>query len=90
MSKMSKIGRPKLYDEKTTVFTMKIPESKKEDLSEYLYECRNNYLEGKIKKSIDTEILKKMIPAFIDAGIKLDSTTEIEDKRIMELIQECL
>lgn len=39
--------------------------------------------------NIDTEILKKMIPKFIEREITLDNTTEIEDKRIMELIQKC-
>lgn len=43
-------------------------------------------LEGKF---IDTKILKKMIPKFIEYGIELKNTTEIEDKRIMELIKEC-
>jgi len=28
-----------------------------------------------------------MIPEFIEKGIKLETTTEIEDKRIMELIE---
>jgi len=41
-------------------------------------------------KLIDTQILKKMIPKFIEYGITLESTTEKEDKRIMELIQICL
>ena len=38
---------------------------------------------------IDTQILKKMIPKFIEVGIILESTTEKEDQRIMELIKEC-
>lgn len=37
----------------------------------------------------DTQILKKMIPKFIEFGITLESTTEKEDQRIMELIDEC-
>lgn len=40
--------------------------------------------------NLDTSILKKMIPKFIEFGIKLDSTTDKEDKRIMELIEVCL
>ena len=44
----------------------------------------------KITNGIDTEIIKKMIPEFVKAGINLKTTTEIEDKRIMELIEECL
>ncbi len=46
-----------------------------------------NLLEGKLE--LDTQILKKMIPKFIEYGIELKTTTEIEDKRIMELIEEC-
>jgi len=44
-------------------------------------------LEGKL--SIDTQILKKLLVKFIDLEVKLEDTTEIEDKRIMELIKEC-
>lgn len=40
-------------------------------------------------KIIDTNILLKMIPKFIEYGIKLDTTTEKEDKRLMELINQC-
>ena len=46
-----------------------------------------NFLEGKL--AIDTEILKKLLVKFIDLEVKLEDTTEIEDKRIMELIEEC-
>ncbi len=46
-----------------------------------------NFLEGKLE--IDTEILKKLLVKFIDLEVKLEDTTEIEDKRIMELIEEC-
>lgn len=42
------------------------------------------------RELIDTQILEKMIPKFIEYGIKLESTTEKEDKRIMEVIQKCL
>lgn len=45
-------------------------------------------LEGKFE--LDTQILKKMIVLFVEKGLKIDTTTEIEDKRIMELIDECL
>jgi len=50
-----------------------------------------NLLDGNTNEnSIDTSILMKMIPAFIEYGIKLTTTTELEDKRIMELIEKCL
>lgn len=52
------------------------------------------YTATEIEKSqidyLDTSILKKMIPKFIEYGINLESTTEKEDKRIMELIEQCL
>jgi len=87
---MSKLGRPLKYGEKMVVATVKVPESRRKEIQEVLPDLVEQYIEGITPISIDTEILKKMIPPFIDAGIKLDSTTEIEDKRIMELIQECL
>ena len=40
-------------------------------------------------KFVDTLILKKLLVKFIDLEVKLEDTTEIEDKRIMELIKEC-
>jgi len=40
--------------------------------------------------NLDTQILKKMIPKFIEYGINLDTTTEIEDKRLEVLIETCL
>lgn len=43
----------------------------------------------KVVENIDTQILIKMIPKFIEFGIQLNTTTELEDKRIMELIQKC-
>lgn len=46
-----------------------------------------NLLEGKL--AIDTQILKKLLIKFIDLEVKLEDTTEIEDKRIVELIKEC-
>ena len=45
------------------------------------------FLEGKL--TIDTQILKKLLVKFIDLEVKLEDTTKIEDKRIMELIKEC-
>ncbi|MFX1567828.1 MAG: winged helix-turn-helix transcriptional regulator [Promethearchaeota archaeon] len=48
------------------------------------------YTTIKEKEDLDTSILKKMIPKFIEYGIKLDTTTEKEDKRLMELIETCL
>lgn len=45
------------------------------------------FLEGKL--TIDTQILKKLLVKFIDLEVNLEGTTEIEDKRIMELIKEC-
>ncbi|MBA7492898.1 hypothetical protein ES702_03451 [subsurface metagenome] len=84
---MSKIGRPKKFD-KQIWYNMLIPEDLKGNLEFYKYmrNCRDNYIAGK-NENIDTEILKKMIPEFIEKGIKLETTTEIEDKRIMELIE---
>lgn len=41
------------------------------------------------QENIDTEILKKMLPKFIDLEVYLEDTTEIEDKRIGELIKQC-
>ena len=52
-----------------------------------IHEFLQNKLPG---DNNDTEILKKMIPAFIKYGVKLETTTEMEDKRIMELIEKCL
>ena len=46
-----------------------------------------NLLEGKL--AIDTQILKKLLVKFVDLEVKLENTTEIEDKRILELIKEC-
>jgi len=46
----------------------------------------HSFLDGKF---IDTEILKKILVKFIDLEVSLEDTTEIEDKRIMELISEC-
>ena len=43
-----------------------------------------------VETPIDAEILKKMIPEFIKNEITLETTTEKEDQRIMELIKECL
>ena len=40
--------------------------------------------------NLDTQILLKMIPKFIEFCIKLDNTNEIEDKRLEELIKQCL
>ncbi len=40
--------------------------------------------------SIDTQILIKMLKVHIQAGTVLTDTTEIEDKRIEELITKCL
>ena len=45
--------------------------------------------EKNIESLLDTKILEKMIPKFIEYGISLETTTDIEDKRIMELIKEC-
>ena len=87
---MSKLGRPLKYGGKMVVATVKVPESRRKEIQEALPDLVEQYIEGITSISIDTEILKKMIPGFIDAGIKLDTTTEIEDKRIMELIKICL
>jgi len=43
----------------------------------------------KTPNNIDTYILKKILPKFIELEVKLENTTEREDKRIMELIKEC-
>lgn len=50
---------------------------------EYLYSLINN-----IKELEDTLILKKMIPEFINYGVNLKTTTDKEDKRILELIED--
>ena len=39
--------------------------------------------------NIDTQILRKFLPIFIDLEVKLENTTEKEAKRILELIKEC-
>jgi len=87
---MSKLGRPLKYGEKTVVSTVKVPKSKKEEIQKVLPELVEQYINGIVSVSIDTDILKKMIPEFVRAGINLKTTTEIEEKRIMELIEECL
>lgn len=51
-----------------------------------VYKLKSNVSNEK-NELVDTQILKKMIPKFIEYGIKLESTTEKEDKRIMELIE---
>lgn len=78
------MGRPLKYKERTVVATVKVPESfDKKVLPDLVEQYINN-------SSVDTSILKKMIPEFVKTGINLRTTTEIEDKRIMELIKECL
>lgn len=87
---MSKIGRPLKYGEKMVVSTVKVPESRKEEIQKMLPNLVEQYINGIISISIDTSILKKMIPEFVRIGVNLKTTTEMEDKRIMELIEECL
>lgn len=43
------------------------------------------FLDGKF---VDTEILKKLLVKFIDLEVKLEDLTELEHKRIMEMIKE--
>jgi len=40
--------------------------------------------------SLDTDILKKILPKFIELEVHLKNTTEQQDKRIEELIKKCL
>lgn len=52
-----------------------------------IYRAKNNdYIE---KLRLESSILKKMLPKFIELEVNLEDTTEKEDKRIMELIKEC-
>ncbi len=84
---MSKLGRPLKYGEKLVVATVKVPGSRKEEIQKELPILVEQYIEGITSISIDTEILKKMIIPFTNAGIKVDlETNEIE--RIKELFGE--
>ena len=49
------------------------------------YKKVRGFLDG---KPVDTEILKKLLVKFIDLEVKLEDLTELEHKRIMELIKE--
>ena len=86
---MSKIGRPKKFD-KQIWYNMLIPEDLKgnQEFYKYMRKCRDNYIAGKIE-NIDTEILEKMIPLFIENKIEIDlKDDEIERiKRLYEVIK---
>ncbi len=45
--------------------------------------------ENQERNILDTQILKKILPKFIELEVNLKDTIEIEDKRIVELIKEC-
>lgn len=83
---MSKLGRPLKYGEKLVVATVKVPESRKKEIQEILPDLVEQYINGITSISIDSDILKKMIPAFIKNGIEIDlEDNEIE--RIKELYE---
>ncbi|MBA7492064.1 hypothetical protein ES702_02613 [subsurface metagenome] len=77
---MSKLGRPLKYGEKMVVATVKVPESRRKEIQEALPDLVEQYIE---EISIDTEILKKMIPVFIENKIEI----ELEDNEIERIKQ---
>ena len=86
---MSKVGRPKKFD-KQVWYNMLIPEDLKgnPEFYRYMRKCRDNYITGEIE-NIDSEILNKMIPKFIEKEIELDlEDNEIERiKQLYEVIK---
>jgi len=84
---MSKLGRPLKYGERLVVATVKVPESRREEIQKELPILVEQYIIGITSISIDTIILKKLIIPFTNAEIKVDlETNEIE--RIKELFGE--
>ena len=83
---MSKLGRPLKYGEKMVVATVKVPESRRKEIQEALPDLVEQYIEGIISISIDTEILKKMIPGFIESDYDFPLTDK-EQARIKELYE---
>lgn len=83
----NKIGRPKGIKFGVQKL-VKINEEQSNNWNRDTPKAIRDLLEGKFE--LDTEILKKMIPLFVEKGLTLNTTTEEEDKRIMELIKECL
>ena len=86
---MSKIGRPKKFD-KQIWYNMLIPEDLKgnQEFYKYMRNCRDNYITGKIE-NIDSEILKKMIPAFLesDYDFPFSDNEQIRLKEIYEMVK---
>lgn len=75
LKKKGKIETYKAHNTKGKIITYKlIPNTKKEQES----------------NGLDTEILKKILPKFVKLEVYLEDTNEQEDKRIEELIKECL
>jgi len=84
---MSKVGRPELFEEKVW-YNLIIPKSLKGDKEFYKYmrNCRDNYISGKIKENIDSEIIKKFIPGFLESDYDFPLTDK-EQARIKELYE---
>lgn len=84
---MSKIGRPTGINY-NIIKSIKITEKQS---SKWDPKKIKDFLDGNLETgNIDTQILKKLIKPFIEYGVKIDNTTEEEDKRLMELIEQCL
>lgn len=80
-------GRP-IGKNFTVLKQLKINEEQNKNWNRNTAKLIRDLLEGKL--ALDTQILKKMIILFVEKGLTLKTTTEIEDKRIVELIEECL
>lgn len=70
----------------TVLKQLKINEEQNKNWDRNTPKLIRDLLEGNV---IDTLILKKLLVKFIDLEVVLEDTTEMEDKRIMELIKEC-
>ena len=80
------MGRPKGYNFKFIKY-LRMNEEQNKNWNRNTPKLIRDLLDGKFE--LDTKILKKLLVNFVDLEVNLKTTTEIEDKRIMELIKEC-